>query len=218
MPGQNSNQGAPSSIPYEGFNPDSLLASNRTTTSKIISKLPTPTNNYVVSAMSTANRPDSPTKKKMINMAVPPVSLNNQQPKTKPAPLSLSNSHVLLTSHQSTVGATTGNNTSGTKSAFSVVVPPTSTSCGKIPVEDGEMLINRNMFLKDASGTAIDVLHSINNSNNQFRVVTTSEPSTNNIHWKQTSSISEAVTVALQNSYTNATGRVYREALCMHFL
>lgn len=206
VPGQNSNQGAPASLPYEGFNPDSLLASNRTTTTKIMSKLPTPTNNYVVSAMPTAaNRPDSPSKKKMINMTVPPTSLNSQQPKTKPAPLSLSNSHVLLSSHQSTVGATTGNNSSGTKSAFSVVVPPTSTSCGKIPTEDGEMIINRNMFLKDTSGT-IDVLHSINNSNNQFRVVATSEPSTNNLHWKQTSSISEAVTAALQNSCTNTSG------------
>ena len=203
VPGQNSNQGAPASLPYDGFNPDSLLASNRTTTTKITSKLPTPTNNYVVSAMQAANRPDSPNKKKMINMTVPPASLNNQQPKTKPAPLSLSNSHVLLSSHQST---TTGNNSSGAKSAFSVVVPPTSTSCGKIPTEDGEMIINRNMFLKDASGTTIDVLHSINNSNNQFRVVATSEPSTNNLHWKQTSSISEAVTAAIQNSCTNTSG------------
>lgn len=192
-------------MPYEGFNPDSLLASNRNATSKIISKLPTPTNNYVVSAISTANRPDSPSKKIMINMAVSP-SLNSQQTKTKPTPLSLSNSHMLLTTHQSTTGVTTGNNTAGTKSAFSVVVPPASSSSVKIPTEDGE-IVNRNVF-KDASGTTIDVLHSINNSNNQLRMVTTSELlNTNNLHWKQTSSVSETLTTALQNSCTSTSGR-----------
>ena len=194
---------------YEGFNPDSLLASSRNATTKIISKLPAPTNNnYVVPAISTANRPESPSKKK-INMTMPPASLNNQQPKTKPVPLPLSNSHVLLTTHQSTTGVTTGNGSSSTRSAFSVVLPPASSSNVKISAEDGEMVINRNnMFLKDTSGTTIDVLHSINNSNNQFRVVTTSELlGTNNLHWKQSPSISDAVSSALQNS-TNTSGKL----------
>lgn len=206
VPGQNSNQGAPASLPYEGFNPDSLLASSKNATSKIFSKLPTPTNNYMVSAISTANRPESPSKKKVINMAVSPASLSAQQQKTKSVPLSLPNSHMLLTTHQSTTtGASTGsNNASGTKSAFSVVVPPASSNV-KVPTEDGELLVNRNAFLKDASGTTIDVLHSINNSNNQFR--TTSELlNTNNLHWKQTSS--ETVATTLQNNYNNTSGEL----------
>ena len=211
VPGQNSSQGVSASLPYEGFNPDSLLASSKNATSKMFSKLSTPTNNYMVSAISTANKPDSPSKKKMINMAVSPASLNNQQQKTKPVPLSLPNSHMLLTTHQSTTsGATTGNNASGTKSAFSVVVPPVSSSSVKVPTEDGEIV--RNMFLKDSSGSTIDALHSLNNSNNQFR--TTSELlNTNNLHWKQTSSLSEAVTTALQNSYNNTSGELFERSL-----
>lgn len=190
---------------YESaFNPDSLLTSS-SRNSKIISKLPTPTNNYAVPAISSASRPDSPNKKKMIT----PASMNSQQQqtKTKPVPLSLSNSHMLLTTHHSTSGPTTGNNSSGTKSAFSVVVPSSSSSSPnvKVPAEDGDVIVNKNMFLKDGS---VDVLHSINNSNNQFRVVTTTELlGTNNLHLKQASSLSETVTSGLQNSYTNTSGR-----------
>ena len=76
------------------------------------------------------------------------------------------------------------------------------------------------MFLKDGgSGTAIDVFHSINNSNNQFRVVTSSELlNTNNLHWKQTS-IAETVTTALQNSFANTLSKFFlKEASCMHFV
>ena len=209
VPGQNSSQGPPASLPYDGFNPDSLLASSKNATLKTFSKLSTPTNNYMVSAISTASRPDSPTKKKVMNMAVAPVSLNSQQQKTKPVSLS-TNSHMLSTMHQSTTsGITTGNTSTGTKSAFSVVLPPASTSNVKVSSEDGEMVINRNMFLKDASGATIDVLHSINNSNNQFRVVTTAELlSTNNLHWKQTS-LPETVTSTLQNSFSSTSGELY---------
>jgi len=209
-------------MPYEGFNPDTLLtpASRNACSSKPLPKFTSPPNNYVVPAISAASRPDSPSKKKMINMTMSPASLNNQQPKTKPAPLSLSNSHMLLTTHQSTSGVTTGNSSSGTKSAFSVVLPPASSSNVKVPVEDGDMIVSRNMYLKDGSNATIDVLHSINNSNNQFRVVTTTELlNTNNLHWKQTSSVSEPVTTALQNSYTtNTSGKVLREAPCMHVI
>ena len=207
VPGQNSSQGSPASVPYDGFNPDSLLTSNKNSTLKTFSKLSTPTNNYLVSAISTASRPDSPTKKKVMNMAVAPVSLSSQQQKTKPLS---TNSHMLSTMHQSTTsGITTGNTSTGTKSAFSVVLPPASSSTVKLPSEDGEMVINRNMFLKDASGATIDVLHSINNSNNQFRVVTTAELlSTNNLHWKQTS-LPETVTSALQNSLNSTSGELF---------
>lgn len=217
VPGQNSNQGTPASMPYEGFNPDALLApaSRNACGSKSLSKFSTPVNNYVVPTISAANRPDSPNKKKMINMVMPPASLNSQQSKSKPASLSLSNSHMLLTTHQSTSGVTTGNNSSGTKSAFSVVVPPASSSNVKVPAEDGDTIISRNMYLKDGSNATIDVLHSINNSNNQFRT-TTELLSSNNLHWKQTSSVSESVTNSLQNSYTNTSGKVLREAWCMH--
>ena len=98
-------------------------------------------------------------------------------------------------------GANVGSNM---KSAFSVVMPSTSTNAPvKILADDGDLVGGRNKLMKDSGGSTIDVLHAVNNSNNQMKIITNSElvNSANNLHWKQLPQVSST----LQNNSSNSS-------------
>jgi len=156
------------------------------------SSAPTISNNYTVSIA----RPESPNKKNFINMVSP--STLNSQIKAKSSPLPLPNSHMLLPASGANVG-------SNVKSAFSVVMPSTSSNAPiKILAEDGDLVVGRNKVMKDPGGGGnIDVHHTVNNSNNQMKTVTNSElvSTANNLHWKQPPQVPST----LQNNSSNSS-------------
>jgi len=158
------------------------------------SSAPAISNNYTVPVASIA-RPESPNKKNFINMVSP--STLNSQIKAKSSPLPLPNSHMLLPASGANVG-------SNVKSAFSVVIPSTSSNAPvKILAEDGDLVVGRNKVMKDSGGGTIDVHHAVNNSNNQMKTVTNSElvSTVNNLHWKQP----PPVPSTLQNNSSNSS-------------
>jgi len=96
-------------------------------------------------------------------------------------------------------------NVGGTnKSAFSVVMPSTSSSAPvKILAEDGDLIVGRSKLMKDSGGGTVDVLHTVNNSNNQIKPIMNSElgSTANNLHWKQPA----LAPSTLQNSTSNSS-------------